>query len=145
MASAWGLTPRQSIEFECQRRGEKHVVSECVAILSGRGIDEATLLALAGPAAATVMNGAAGGLAGYWPRVWAMRGLLYAWDTSATRVVVDGADDTSWRVREMSAKIVAHRRLEDAHDAMTVLLDDDVARVRAAAHRALIRLVECES
>jgi hypothetical protein len=45
----------------------------------------------------------------------------------------------------MSAKVVAHRHLEDAHDAMTTLLDDDVARVRVAAHRALIRLVEFES
>jgi hypothetical protein len=145
MASEWGLTPRQSIEFECQRRGEKNVAGECVAILSGRGIDEATLMVLAGPAAATVLGGGAGGVNGYWPRVWAMRGLLYAWDQSATRVVVEGADDMSWRVREMSAKVVAYRRLEDAHDAMTTLLDDDVARVRAAAHRALIRLVEFES
>jgi HEAT repeat protein len=60
-------------------------------------------------------------------------------------VVVEGSIDPSWRVREMSAKVVAKRRLDDAHDAMTVLLHDDVERVRAAAHRALIRLVESES
>jgi HEAT repeat protein len=60
-------------------------------------------------------------------------------------VVVEGANDLSWRVREMSAKVVAKRHLDDAHDSMTVLLDDDVARVRAAAERALIRLVESES
>jgi len=141
MASGWELTPRQSIEIECQRRGEKAVARECVAILSGRGIDEAILRVLAGPGAATVLNGGEGGVSGYWPRVWAMRGLLYAWDPSAARVVVD----LSWRVREMSAKVVAKRHLDDAHDSMTVLLDDDVARVRAAAERALIRLVESES
>jgi uncharacterized protein (DUF2336 family) len=45
----------------------------------------------------------------------------------------------------MSAKVVAKRHLDDAHDAMTVLLDDEVERVRAAAQRALIRLVESES
>ena len=145
MASGWGRTPRQSIEIECQRRGERAVARECVAILSGRGIDEATLMVLAGPPAATVLNGGAGGLEGYWPRVWAMRGLLYAWDSSATPVVVKSVKDSSWRVREMSAKVVAKRHLDDAHDAMTVLLDDDVARVRAAAQRALIRLVESES
>jgi len=145
MASGWELTPRQSIEIECQRRGEKAVARECVAILSGRGIDEAILRVLAGPGAATVLNGGEGGVSGYWPRVWAMRGLLYAWDPSAARVVVEGANDLSWRVREMSAKVVAKRHLDDAHDSMTVLLDDDVARVRAAAERALIRLVESES
>ncbi|MGC1238411.1 MAG: hypothetical protein WA860_06450 [Acidimicrobiales bacterium] len=145
MASGWGLTPRQSIEIECQRRSEKAVARECVAILSGRGIDEAILRVLAGPGATTVLNGGEGGVSGYWPRVWAMRGLLYAWDPSAARVVVEGANDLSWRVREMSAKVVAKRHLDDAHDSMTVLLDDDVARVRAAAERALIRLVESES
>jgi hypothetical protein len=145
VASEWGLTPRQSIEIECQHRSEKYVAEECVAILSGRGINEATLVVLAGPASATVIDGNAGGLSGYWPRVWAMRGLLYVWDPSATRVVVDGAVDPSWRVREMSAKVVARRHLDDAHHAMTTLMDDDVARVRAAAQRALIRLVELES
>jgi HEAT repeats len=145
MTSGWELTPRQSIEIECQRRGEKAVARECVAILSGRGIDEAILQVLAGPGATTVLNGGEGGVDGYWPRVWAMRGLLYAWDPSATPVVVKSVSDSSWRVREMSAKVVAKRHLDDAHDAMTVLLEDDVARVRAAAERALIRLVESES
>jgi hypothetical protein len=145
MASGWELTPRQSITFECRRRGEKAVARECVAILSGRGIDEAILHVLAGPHATLVLNGGEGGVEGYWPRVWAMRGLLYAWDSSAERVVIEGAYDPSWRVREMSAKVVAKRHLEGAHDAMTVLLDDQVARVRAAAERALIRLVESES
>jgi HEAT repeat protein len=59
--------------------------------------------------------------------------------------VVEGVNDSSWRVREMSAKVVAKRHLDDAHDAMTALLDEDVERVRAAAERALIRLVESES
>jgi hypothetical protein len=145
MASGWGLSPRQSIEIECQRRGEKAVARECVAILSGRGIDEAILRVLAGPGATTVLNDGEGGVEGYWPRVWAMRGLLYAWDPLATRAVVEGVNDSSWRVREMSAKVVAKRHLDEAHDAMTVLLDDVVQRVRAAAERALIRLVESES
>jgi len=141
MSSERGLTPRQRVEFECQRRGEKRVVEECVALLSGGGVDEASLLMLAGPAALNVIGGGEGGLEGYWPRVWALRGLLYAWDASATGVVISGSRDSHWRVREMSAKVVARRSLEEAHDAMTTLLDDDVARVRAAAERALIRLV----
>jgi hypothetical protein len=143
--SDWGLTPRQSIELECHRRGEKRVVDECVAILKGQGVDESTLLALAGPHAVTVIRGGEGGVEGYWPRVWAMRGLLYAWDPLAAGVVISGSKDSHWRVREMSAKVVAKRHLDDAHDAMTTLLVDDVARVRAAAERALIRLVESAS
>jgi hypothetical protein len=145
MGSEWGLTPRQSIEFECQRRGEKPVVDRCIAILSGRRVDEATLLVLAGPHAVTVIRGGESGVEGYWPRVWAMRGLLYAWDPTASGVVIAGRNDSHWRVREMSAKVVARRHLDDAHDAMTALLDDDVARVRAAAERALIRLVQSAS
>jgi hypothetical protein len=145
MGTEWGLTPRQSIEIECQQRGEKRVVEECVAILSGQRVDEATLIVLAGPHAVTVIRGGEGGVEGYWPRVWAMRGLLYAWDRTATGVVTAGSKDAHWRVREMSAKVVARRSLDDAHDAMTTLLDDDVARVRAAAERALIRLVQSAS
>jgi HEAT repeat protein len=141
----WGLTPRQSIEFECRRRSEKQVVDDCVAILSRRRVDEATLVALAGPHALTVIGGGEGGVEGYWPRVWALRGLLYAWDDSATGAVIAASNDSHWRVREMSAKVVARRRLEDAHDAMAALVDDEVPRVRAAAERALIRLAQSGS
>jgi hypothetical protein len=141
----WGLTPRQSIEFECQRRGESHVVAECVAILKSQRVDEDMLMALGGAHALNVIRGGEGGVEGYWPRVWAMRSFLYAWDPGATDVVIAGAKDSHWRVREMSAKVVARHRLDDAHDAMTTLLDDDVARVRAAAERALIRLVQSAS
>jgi hypothetical protein len=143
--SEWGLTPRQSIEFECQRRSERQVVDDCLAILSRRPVNEETLVALAGPHALTVIGGGEGGVEGYWPRVWALRGLLYAWDETATGAVIAASDDSHWRVREMSAKVVARRRLEDAHDAMVTLVDDEVARVRAAAERALIRLVQSAS
>jgi hypothetical protein len=142
MGTEWGLTPRQSVALACQRRGEKHVVEECVAILKGRRFDEETLLALAGPHAVNVMRGGEGGVEGYWPRVWALRGLLYAWDPVAAGVVIAGSEDPHWRVREMSAKVVAKRALDNAHDAMTALLDDEVTRVRDAAERALIRLVQ---
>ncbi len=145
MASEWGLTPRQSIEMEARRRGEKELVRDCVAILQGRCIDDDTLLALAGPAAGAVLEGGWGGVHGYWPRVWAMRSFLYIWDSMANDVVVAGAKDSHWRVREMAAKVVARRRLGDALDAMNELAEDDVTRVREAAHRAVVRLVEAEA
>jgi hypothetical protein len=145
MVSQWGMTPRQSIEGECARRGTRDVAAKCVSILKGEVIDEEFLLALAGPAAAVVLRGDAGGVTGYWPRVWVLRGLLYAWDELATTVLVDSLHDESWRVREMGAKVVARHRVDDALEAISELEDDPVPRVRRAAHRALVRLVEVDT
>jgi hypothetical protein len=127
---------------ECRKRGTKSVVDQCVAILNGEDIDVDVLRALAGPSTASVLEGREGGLEGYWPRVWAMRGLLYAWNETATPAVIAGARDDHWRVREMSAKVVARHQVLDAHDAMATLRDDPTPRVRAAADRALARLGE---
>jgi HEAT repeats len=142
ISSRWGMTPRESVEEECRRKGTKNVVARCVEILSGAEADEETLQALAGPASAHILEGGEGGLAGYWPRVWAMRGLIYAWNESAAPVVIAGASDESWRVREMSARVVARHQVSDAIEEMAVLRDDDVPRVREAAERALMRLAE---
>lgn len=51
-----------------------------------------------------------------------------------------GARTLSWRVREMALKVVARHRLEDALETAAELQDGPVARVRAAARRALVRL-----
>ncbi len=142
ISSRWGMTPRESVEEECRRTGTKNVVARCVEILSGAETDEETLRALAGPATRQVLDGSEGGLSGYWPRVWAMRGLIYAWNDSATPVVIEGAKDESWRVREMSARVVARHQVSDALEMMVVLRDDEVPRVREAAERALVRLAE---
>ena len=120
-------------------------MANCVRILRRHNVDEETLLVLAGPSAAEVLRGKEGGVSGYWPRVWAMRGLLYAWDDAASSVVIAAANDESWRVREMCAKVVARRGVVDAFDAMAELGNDPVVRVRQAAERALVRLVESET
>jgi len=125
--------------------GSAKVVANCVRILRRHNVDEETLLVLAGPSAAEVLRGKEGGVSGYWPRVWAMRGLLYAWDDAASSVVIAAANDESWRVREMCAKVVARRGVVDAFDAMAELGNDPVVRVRQAAERALVRLVESET
>lgn len=142
IASQWGKTPRESVLEECRQRGTKNVVSRCEAILRGEVVDESTLIALAGPSAEAVIEGREGGLEGYWPRVWAMRGFLYAWNETAITVVLDGATDEHWRVREMSAKVVARHQVTDAFESMERLRGDPVPRVRAAADRALSRLLE---
>src|ERR1019366_846350 len=124
MVSKWGMTPRQSVEAECVRRGAREVVATCVAILRGETVEAEMLVVLAGPGAVQVLRGAAGGVTGYWPRVWALRGLLYAWDETAVAVVVNSANDGSWRVREMCAKVVARHRVDDALEVMADLTKD---------------------
>lgn len=114
----------------------------CASLLAGRVGDPTLLRALAGPAATGVLRGQAGGVEGYWPRVWGARGLLYAWDPSAARAVVRAAADNSWRVREMVAKVAARRHLGNAAPAMAALCGDPVPRVRRAAERALRVLVD---
>jgi hypothetical protein len=133
----WGVTPEQSVVAECARRGIPAVVSGCILILEGGESDDALMLALGGPHARLVLAGQEGGRAGYWPRVWAMRGLLYVWDDVATSAVIAATNDESWRVREMAAKVFRRHRLEGAFDAVARLQDDPVARVQAAAERAV--------
>ena len=112
-----------------------------VTLLEGGELSAELGEALAGPASRSVLAGQAGGLSGYWPRVWALRGLLYVVDDSATSSVVAACSDPSWRVREMALKVIAAHRLDDALEVAARCQADDVARVRAAAARALQRLV----
>lgn len=116
-------------------------MAKCLDTFFGRSFDHAMLEVLGGAHARLVVAGADGGLSGYWPRVWAMRGLLYAWDETAVTAVIAGTEDSAWRVREMAGKVTARHLVDDAFDAMTVLTDDSIERVRAAANRALARLV----
>jgi hypothetical protein len=131
------MTPGKRIDAECRRRGTAEVVSQCVDLLEGRDVEDEFLLALGGQHAQNVLNGWNGGKQGYWPRVWAARGLLYAWDESATSAVIAASVDASWRVREMSVKVIAHHRVGDAINAVAALCTDPVERVRDAADRAL--------
>ena len=136
------MTPQQRITAECARRGRQAVVSGCVKLLYGRyaEVDDDLITALGGEHGANVLDGAEGGKGGYWPRVWAARGLLHAWDDSATEAIIHATDDEAWRVREMAGKVVARHRVGDALDAVAALRDDPVPRVRAAAQRAVVIL-----
>jgi len=130
-------TPRQRIAAEGRRRGRAALAAGCMDLLTGRGADDGLILALGGEPARYVLDGGEGGREGYWPRVWAARGLLHAWDDQATAAIIAAAGDDAWRVREMAAKVVARHRVGDALDAMSGLQDDAVPRVRQAAGRAI--------
>jgi hypothetical protein len=135
--SRWGLTPRQSIEGECLRRGTPEVVSGCLALIRAEPADDALVLATGGPAGRSILDGGRP----YWLRVWGTRALLYAWDDEQADDALDALTlamtDEAWRVREMAAKVVARRRLGAALPAVADLQGDPVPRVRAAAARAL--------
>lgn len=138
----WELTPRESIEAECARRGRDAVVAGCVALVGGAAADAdpGLLLALAGPAAHKFLDGGEHDDL-YWLRVWGARGLLWAWQDRASGALRAALGDEHWRVREMAAKVAARHLVGDALDPLTALRDGDpVPRVRAAAERAVAAL-----
>jgi hypothetical protein len=141
--SSWGLTPRQSIEAECARRGRDAVIAGCAGLIVGDDTDPDLLMALGGPGADRFL-GAGPNVDRYWLRVWAARGLLWAWSDSAPDAVNvalrHGLTDEAWRVREMAVKVVARHLLGDALPAVAELRNDPVLRVRTAATRAVALL-----
>ena len=132
----WDMTPRQSVEQECARRGEADVAAACMVLLAGGDVDRPFIFAIGGPAAESVLGPHPRQDQRYFLRVWAARALLYAWDESAQAAVLTALADESWRVREMAAKVVAKRVLGDALPIVAGMNDDPVPRVRAAAARA---------
>lgn len=143
--SGWELTPRQSVEIECARRGTAQVVAGCVALLQGQVVDENLIIALGGPGSQKVLDDGPAQRNQYWRRVWGARGLLYAWTDAAELAVVAALADEHWRVREMAAKVVAKRSIGAALDQVAALRSDPVPRVRAAAERATVLLTAAAS
>lgn len=139
MGLARGSTPRLRAAAGCAWYGQQALTAACVALLEGRPDDASDdmIVVLGGEHGQYVLNGGAGGRAGYWPRVWAARGLLHQWDPAATAALVGAAGDEAWRVREMAAKVIARHQVGDAFDAVAALRADPVERVRAAAGRAV--------
>ena len=110
------------------------MVARCIDLLAGRAVDDELVFAIGGPAARSILDGGQQ----YWLRVWALRAMLYAWDDSARPSVCTGLSDEAWRVREMAAKVAARRLVGEALGDLAELTGDPVARVRAAAARAVM-------
>lgn len=82
---------------------------------------------------------------GHWPRVWAARTLLHAWDPVATLSLSHGLRDEAWRVREMCAKVVARYEVGSAAPGCAHCAKSDaVPRVQVASLRALAAVGEIE-
>ena len=113
--------------------GEAGVVKRSVSLLAGNNEGEDFLLYVGGEHAKGILDGAP---VLYWPELWGTRALLYVWDDSAVAAVRAALGNQAWRVREMGARVAAMRGLELV-PALTELLTDEVARVRAVAARAI--------
>jgi len=109
--------------------------------LKGRSADPELIYALGGSPARWVFTGTEPG-PDYWLRVWAARGLLWAWDESACSCITTALQDEAWRVREMALKVVARHRLKEALTTVGSMREDPNPRVASAAGRALARLTE---
>jgi hypothetical protein len=133
--------PAEAVRAACARWGERDVALRCAAMLSG-GAPDMDLLGY--------LSAAPSGVApadGSWPSwypVWALRGLLYAWDPAADPAVVVALSSKVWRVREMAAKVSLAREIGSAGDVLAELVDDPVPRVRIAAARAVAAVGEAE-
>jgi len=129
--------PRDRIARLTARLGEPAVVAGCVAALRDQAVTAEVLDALGGSNAARVLASTSDE---YWGRVWGARGLLYVWGDEAIPALRAALADGHWRVREMAAKVVARRRLDELAADVASLRADEVPRVRAAAERALVML-----
>jgi hypothetical protein len=138
--SRWELTPRQSVELECARRGHQQVVDGCVKLLRGLDVDDNLIMALGGPAGRIVLDDGPAQRNQYWRRVWGARGLLYVFDDRAASAIIGALHDEHWRVREMAAKVIARHKIDAALAAVANLRDDPVPRVRSASERAVVML-----
>ena len=134
-------TPRLRVAAACERLGAEAVVARCHDLLAGGEESADFLIALGGtPARRLVAEGFPPGQE-YWLRVWAARGLLWAGPGDDADSLRAGLRDESWRVREMTCKVIARHRVEGLLDDVVPLENDRIARVREAAKRAAQRIV----
>jgi len=126
-------SPAERIAKVVAELGQDDVIARATALIAGLNAGEDFLLAVGGRHAQGILDGAP---ALYWPEVWGARTFLYVWNDSAAPAVLAGLGNQAWRVREMSAKVVAKRELAYP-DEVAELATDEVARVRAQAARTL--------
>ena len=142
------LSPRARMVALVSLIGEMRVAGWCAGLLGGSiAVDDAnepSLGWLGGRHASSLQRAPGSKEWEYWPRVWAARGLLYAWSPDASSAVIGGLRDSAWRVREMSARVTRARELEGSETALEALAADPIPRVRAAALLALGRVGEVE-
>jgi hypothetical protein len=134
--------PRLRVEAACQQVGRGEFISRCGAILAGAEGDPDFVVTIGGAPALHLLSRGLPADQRYWLRVWATRGLLWAGPPNDGEVLRSGLEDVSWRVREMTCKVIARHRVDELLDDLIALEVDPVTRVRAAAARAARRIIE---
>jgi hypothetical protein len=135
------MTPQQRIAAESSRRGRAEFVAGCISILDASELDSSLIEVLGGIPAHNVLAGAEGGIKGYWPRVWATRGLLHCYEPNAEVAIGSALSDESWRVREMALKVIARNGVHGLLEDVLPIRSDEYKRVRDAAERAVRLLI----
>lgn len=135
-------TPRVRIAGACERLGRSEVIRRCLDLLAGREDDHELLVILGAAHAQNLIAKGIPKAEAYWVRVLAARGLLWAGVGERTEELRSALTDDSWRVREMTCKVIARYRLGDLLEELVPLASDPVPRVRAAASRAAARIIE---
>ena len=130
---------------ESARRGRERFAAGCVSLLDGDDSDVPLILLLGGDTAPWALAPERDPAQRYWFRVWAARGPLWSWHDSARPALRRALRDEAWRVREMAAKVVARHLTGDLLTDVAGLRDDPVARVRAAATRAVDRITQADA
>lgn len=137
--------PRTLVDRACARWGRPAVVDGCRRLLLGESPDRAGLVDLVRVLGAPLADHElARDPESYWFRTWAARGLLWSWHDDALPELRTALTDDHWRVREMAAKVAARHRLDDLLEPLDALRVDPNARVRAAAARAVDRIVAAD-
>lgn len=135
-------TPRDRVAQACGRLGTRVFIARCVDLLSGGDEDPSFVTTLGGLHAARLLDRGLPADQEYWLRVWAARGLLWAGPGDRSEVLRLALRDESWRVREMTCKVVARHRVGELLDDVARLESDEIPRVRRAAERAKVRIVD---
>lgn len=135
-------TPRDRIAQACQTLGATAFMARCLDLLAGGDEDPSFVTALGGLHAARLLDRGLPADQEYWLRVWAARGLLWAGPGDRSEVLRLALRDDAWRVREMTCKVVARHRVGDVLDDVAGLEPDEIPRVRRAAERAIVRIVD---
>ena len=134
-------TPRLRVATACERLGTEAFVARCLDVLAGGEESADFLITLGGTPARRLLAEGLTAREHYWLRVWAARGLLWAGPGDDADTLRAGLRDESWRVREMTCKVIARHRVENLLDDVVPLECDRISRVREAAKRAAQRIV----
>lgn len=126
-----GALPCDLVARAVELYGSTLVVEWCEELLAGRASDDDE----SWPDIDWL--GGAVGWAPAWSRTWGARGLLHVGPPARPEIVLDALSDESWRVREMSLKVIRRHGLDDPDGVVDRLVRDPAERVRIQAWMAL--------